>query len=108
MWQVFYDDHSIFTSNDGKPWEAPAVGALVLMQVDSTGKNVLYAKNDFYLWEWRSKNEWVASDIVGFWDYLYHHQGPKAVLFGRWTSNENFEQVWQNANHIWREIANGV
>ena len=121
-WKIFYDDGSTFSSDDGNAWEAPAVGVLVLMQVDSEGKRVLYCKDDYYCWEWRYPNEWVPCNEDGKNDYLHHHRGPKAVLFGRWTSNANmasiqakveqtigdkFKAVWLEANREWRELANG-
>ncbi len=122
-WAIFYDNGEIFTSNDGEAWDAPAVGVLVLMQVDSEGKRVLYSKDDYYCWGWRSPNDWVACNEDGKNDYLYHHRGPKAILFGRWTTNLNFHKieekaklasddifmpVWRKANEVWRGLNDGI
>lgn len=102
-WIVFYDDRTTFSNKDGMPWQAPPVGVQVLLQIDANGKWVLYTQDKAYCWEWRSPNEWVPVDDVGISDYLFTHRGPKAILFGRWTSDANYESIWKTANTFWKE-----
>lgn len=107
-WAIFYSDGSRYTDQDGAPPEAPPTGALVLWQYNQAGRSVLYSKDTAYCWGWRAPNEWVPCDIVGVIDYLTTYRGEhKAVIFGRWASNDNFESVWAAANVFWRGIANG-
>ncbi len=103
-WMVFYDDGSTFSSEQGMPWEAPAVGVLILLQVDGNGKWVQYMQQTAYCWEWRTLGEWVPCDAIGVMDYMFHHEGPKAVLFGRWTSDTNYERIRRRADRMWLDI----
>ena len=108
MWMIFYDDGTTFSDKDGAPNEAPATGVIVVLQNDADGKNVLYIQKDYYVFGWRAPNEWVFTEFAGWMDYMYNYRGKdKAVIFGRWTSNENFEKIWQEANRVWRELADG-
>ena len=107
-WLLFYTDGTIFTSHDGMPYDAPPVGIIVMIQENANGNWVLYQRDLAYVWGWRSENEWVPVDLVGILDYIFHHRGIKSLVFGRWTSNKNFEKIWQEANKIWRELANGT
>lgn len=106
-WMIFYDDGTVFTSDNGQPYNAPPSGALILIQEDADGKWVIYQKDAAYVWGWRSKDEWVPVDQIGIIDYLLNHRDVKAILFGRWTSNENFDEIWEKANIVWRQMANG-
>ena len=106
MWIVFYDDGTTFSNKDGTPCQAPPAGVIVLLQTDADGKNVLYTQRDYYCWEWRDKNEWVICDQAGYDDYRYNHTGEyKSTLFGRWTTNENYERIWNEANEVWRSLS---
>lgn len=108
-WLIFYDDGSTFSNLDGEPYDAPPVGVIVLLQVNANGRWVFYSQDTSKIlcWEWRAKNEWVSCDLVGAIDYLYHHRGLKAVLFGRWTSDENYEKIRLKADKVWRDLAHG-
>lgn len=124
MWMFFYDDGTTFSDTEGTPCQAPSKGALVLLQTNEKGNNVLYQRDVAYCWEWRAAGEWVPCDIVGCIDYLLNHTGEyKAVIFGRWTRNINFETIldhaekvadekfdkaWTNATDVWREMSRTV
>ena len=101
-WIVFYDDGTVFSNRNGDPWNAPAVGALILLQINAAGNWVMYERDHCYCWGWREPNEWVPCDARGFEDYIMHHRKtPLKVLFGRWTSDANFKRIHRRANAYW-------
>ena len=104
-WIIFYDDDTTFSSDDGSPGEAPAVGVLVLIQENANGNWVLYEKRDYYCWNWRAKNEWVATDGKGMHDYLFHHDDWRMVLYGRWVSDRKYQDVLEKATEYWKSHA---
>jgi hypothetical protein len=109
FWIIFYEDGSTFSNEDGLPSEAPPLGVMVLLQRSAQDRIVLYTQKDYYCWGWRDSNEWVNCEPAGFWDYMFHHTGEqKAVLFGRWTTDDNYMKVWNEANRVWKELANGA
>lgn len=79
-WRVYYGDGSTFSGDDSNPWDAPAtdVQAIAVEMVEGEHR-VIHSKDAYY---WRN-NGWFACDMLGFWDYMLMHKGPKAVLFGR-------------------------
>lgn len=107
-WVIFYSDGTRYSDQDGAPNEAPPTGALVLWQYNFEGRSVLYSKDTAYCYGWRAPNEWVPCDIVGVIDYLTTYRGvDKAVIFGRWARNDNFDAVWAVANEFWLGIKHG-
>lgn len=108
-WMAFYEDGTTFSSDDGRPWEAPRFGVICLVQDDSAGKWVFYIQEKMTVlcWGWRSPGEWVSCDMFGALDYFYNHPSPIAMLFGRWTTNENFEHIRRKADAVWRDLADG-
>lgn len=105
---IFYEDGTTFSNQDGTPSEAPPTGVIVVLQTSAQGKNVLFIHKDYYCWEIRDDNEWCFAEVAGFWQYMFTYTGKdKAVLFGTWTSDDNFQKIWNEANRVWRELANG-
>lgn len=104
-WIIFYGDGSTFSSDDGKPCDAPPLNVQVLIQENANGKWVFYTKDNYYVWGWRSKNEWVAVDQAGREDYDFHHTGCKNVLFGRWIDDISYEKIYKKADEYWRTMA---
>ena len=102
-WIIFYDDDTTFSSDDGSPGEAPAVGVLVLIQENANGNWVLEAKRDYWCWGWRTTNEWVAVDVAGLQDYLFHYDNWRMVLYGRWASNEQYQKIMDKATKYWKD-----
>lgn len=91
-WRIYYADGTKFTDGEGTPYDAPAIGVVVITQADATNR-FRTVTGDFYVcWPWG----WEACDIFGLWDYLAS-AGPKTVKFGRTLSNEVYDRVYQTA-----------
>lgn len=89
IWRVFYADGSTYSSNDGGPYDAPAIGVQVIAySVPDVGRYIL-AKCDFYWWD-AGRACWFGGDQSGFYQYMFG-KGPKRVLFGATVTNEEYQ-----------------
>jgi hypothetical protein len=95
-WRVYYAGGGTFSSDDGSAFEAPAVDVLCAVKADSTVGRVVLSGSDYYWWD-SARSEWFGGDAAGFWQYMMFGRGPKAVLFGRYVSNEEFHDCMVTA-----------
>lgn len=68
-WQIWYTDHSTFTSDDGEWEDAPNRGVAVLATAHPGHHWTLHQGFDFYVW-WPAQPEPWGCDLFGLWDYL--------------------------------------
>lgn len=79
-WRIYYADGSTFSSYDGEPWQAPKVGAQVVLKTDPDVGRFLFAARDFY-WFDHERGEWFGGDQAGFYQHLMAN-APSCVVFG--------------------------
>lgn len=92
MWRIYYDDGSTFSSNDGPPEDAPALGVICIAQPDPEVGRHIVSGFDYYWFTY----EWWGGDLFGLFDYLIT-PGHKTVKFGRTVSNTDFSEIVNRA-----------
>jgi hypothetical protein len=92
-WRIYYGDGSVF--DPGDPFQAPALNVQMVANGDRDHGWSLVRQVDYY-WYDESIDEWNGGDIFGLWDYL-QLPGHKKVVFGRNTTNANFNTIFQRA-----------
>jgi hypothetical protein len=92
-WRVYYGDGSIY--DPGSAYEAPPQDVQMIANADRDNGWSLIRCVDYY-WYYEDIDEWNGGEIFGLFDYLLQ-PGPKRVLFGRNTTNVNFNQILQRA-----------
>jgi hypothetical protein len=94
-WIVYYDDGSSFTSDDGRPGNAPRDGVQCIASRDNdrTGK-LIWHSSDFYCWQ---DDEWVPRSEAGLYDYLREPGTEKIVLQGRAIAYRRFAKIYTAA-----------
>ncbi len=95
-WVIYYGDGSTYSDLDGPAWDAPTQNVQILVRESNkgnTGFRAMHAK-DGYVWK---NGEWYGVDVMGLWDYLLNTRGPTKVIFGRWTSDDNFDSIYRRA-----------
>jgi len=108
-WIVYYEDGSTFTSDDGKPEDAPRRGAMIVANRDRECGKILswneesgtqaplqYSDADFFVWR---KGQWLPVDQFGMLDYLLEPGAYKVVLWGRMSTREQMHKVYLQAFH---------
>ncbi len=94
--RIYYGDGSTYS---GDPFHAPPsnVQVIVLENPDrSNGQGLVLSlpPRDTYFY---SQDRWWSCDQAGMYDYLLHHVGPKAILFGRTISDDGYNAIVQRA-----------
>lgn len=89
--RVYYADAEPYA---GDPFLAPALGVLVIVEVDPEHGRRLVSSKDYYIWD---GGRWWSVDYIGMLDYLIR-PGAKRVLFGRTVENEAWYATMRLAN----------
>ncbi len=50
MWRIYYDNGSVFSSDDGAPESAPLDGVVVIVEWLKSGQPQYHKDRDFYIW----------------------------------------------------------
>jgi hypothetical protein len=98
-WWVIYGDRSIYSSEDGPAWDAPARNVQVVVSASvEHGIEVFrpYRETNFYVYD-PDADRWLGVDLFGMWDYLCE-PGQKRVLFGRTLYDRDWHDLmaWVN------------
>lgn len=93
-WSIYYDDGSIWSSENGSVEETPGLGVVAVL-LKPEGSPMIVVGHDFYCWH-EDQQRWWGADQSGVWDYL-HRPGWKKVLFGRTVSNEQYGRIHAQA-----------
>jgi hypothetical protein len=98
-WWIVYGDRSIYSSNDGTAWNAPARGVQVV--ISTSNENGLevwrpWRETNYYVY-FHGEDRWLGVDMFGMWDYLCE-PGPKRVLFARTMFDEDWHALLQWVN----------
>lgn len=87
--KVFYADGSTYT---GDPYEAPAMGVIVIVHKDKEHGRRISAGHDYYVWE-PDIERFVNVDQIGMYCYLIR-PGAKRVLLGQMVSDEKYQEIF--------------
>ena len=90
-WTVRYADGSRFDHDGLPPPDMIRCGVQVVVQDDErVGREILRSSDGFWYWK---GGRWYETDTMGMWDYLFHHDGPLFLLFGRWIPDAEYEAI---------------
>ena len=81
-WRIYYLDGTTYSSDDGSPYDAPALGVLVIRSIKSNGEPWLVRGSDFYVWIREPDNKWVTMDIFGVMTSYITRPGPQKIIVG--------------------------
>lgn len=92
-WLIMYADGSVFSSDDGEPWEAPTQGVEMVYNANpSVGFKTEDSPRGF--WGWRDDYGWLGfRNDAGFWDYMYQTGFQKYPIFGRTLRDEAWHEI---------------
>lgn len=93
-WIIYYGDQSDFTSDAGRPDEAPPVNVQIIAQVSYQEGRVLLSGHDFYWWE-PLLLQWSGGDVFGMYDLLMRH--PGVIKFARSMRTPDFQKLFERA-----------
>ena len=93
LWRIYYADGAMYSTEDGSPFDAPALGVQAIAQEDREVGRTLLSRHEFYWW---TGSEWFGGDIFGLWDYLAS-PGPKRVAFGRSMTTPEYQAIMRKA-----------
>lgn len=96
-WCIYYGDGSTYCGSDEDACNAPVLDVQVIWIENpkrSAGGGIVTGRG-FYTYK---GGRWWGCDDAGFWDYMFHYQGQKAVIFGRtMPSEEDYNDIVQRA-----------
>ena len=93
-WRVYYGDDSTLDNTQCDVFHLPTQNVQCVVQPDSEVGRIVLHRFDYYYW---IGDSWKGSDVGGFWDYLFHHKGPKYTLFGRTILSSEYTSILQVA-----------
>lgn len=99
-WGIYYEDGSRFTNLDGEPFEAPATGVQVIVQLDDRTGRYNQCMDDAYIFR---DGRWWGSDRIGMLIALMSRKEAVVVRFGTQVSNDRFQAILLQAekDEIW-------
>jgi hypothetical protein len=94
-WKIYYADGAEFSSEDGNPQDAPALGVLVICQSDQDNGRYYQCRSDYYVW---AGDRWWGVDIGGLYAHSlendlvrFDDDGRKfALVAGEWHVTDTF------------------
>lgn len=92
--RIYYGDGSTYSGN---PFYAPARNVIcIIMEDTSEGRGWRLVRTEkthrgYYCW-WPEIG-WLDHDQAGFYDYLYHCDGPTKVIFGHEIRTEDYWMI---------------
>ena len=90
-WRIYYDDGSVFTDQDGSPWDAPRTGVQAIAQPnDRIGWYILHSADAYYFEA--SREGWSKADEYTKWDHLIRAYYP-LLIFGRQMSDAAYQEI---------------
>ena len=99
-WCIFYGNGSTFTSERGKPQDAPHLGVVAIVQTHIQPPQVLH-QTDFYWWR---DGYWWAGDIFGFLDQAARY-GATWVKQGEMIRADRYKEILGRAVALKEEIS---
>ncbi len=100
-WRIYYKDGSTFSDKDGTPFEAPGLGAEVIVQENANvarGHSSDFANihgKDYFCWD----DAWYCCDLVGVIIYLMKRKGYQKIVLGEMcVRDEDFWEIMKRAS----------
>lgn len=98
MWKIYYTDGSVFSNEDGEPWDAPRTGVqIVVVPDDELGRRCI-DKEDYVCWH-DDAQTWVGHDLSGLFQYLDAPGCIKVVLRGYYLPRSKWMEIHKRAIH---------
>ena len=98
MWRIYYEDNSVFSSDDGTPWEAPRTGVEVIVHSEGNGLSMM-SQSDYYYFEPERAPQWGGWGYCDQYGLILHMQRAKQplILFGAMIPDAGFSQIEKRA-----------
>ena len=96
MWKIFYQDGTTFSSEDGKPCEAPPFGFICAIGYDEADRRYIMHGWDHYGWDIESQ-QWWGMDLCGLFDRLARNK-VYAYKQGRTVTKDDFAAFLKQAH----------
>lgn len=97
-WRIYYGDDTVFSSDDGTPFDAPTLNIQVIAQEDpdATGGRILIHGHNVYFW--LDDGGWHGADRWGVDQYLFTQGIPKYLVFGTTMNTKAFMRIRDRAS----------
>lgn len=98
-WKFYYDDETFFSSKEGSPAEAPALGIILLWQTNDDDDHHPVEKHlglDWYWWR-SDLNRWLSGDLHGYLDQAMN-LGASYPKMGRVMRDKHYYEIVNIAN----------
>lgn len=94
-WRVYYADGSVFTSQEGEPWDAPRLGVQVVAQERDGDHELVWGRDHFYYDP--GAGGWCTTDLFGALTHLA--TAPRqCLLFGQWMADDRFARLMERVH----------
>lgn len=88
-WRIYYTGGASFSDQDGSPYDAPTLGAQIIVQAEPDVGRYFVAQRDFYWWD-AKRQFWFGGDQAGLYQHLFGI-GPKMIVFGTYVTNREYQ-----------------
>ena len=90
LWEIYYDDERVISSEDMSWEEAPAYGILIIMHYQPDGIAQVHMGSDYYLMR---DNTVISFNPQDLYQHLLLGIKKDAVKFGRWCPDDIWHRV---------------
>lgn len=92
-WAIYYGDGSVFSDENGTPYDAPRTNIQIIVQKHKSMGWELVSGADLFYYE-ESRRGFYACNSTGstLWDHLWRAKYP-LVFAGRMITDEEFRQI---------------
>ena len=91
LWAIYYGDGSIFTDEDGSPFDAPRTNVQIIVEKHPRLGWELFSQSEYFYYEPETRGFYHA-DIFTVFSVLIRSKAP-LILFGQMISDEKFEEI---------------
>lgn len=96
-WRIYYFDREPYSgSTEEEALWAPVLDVQATVHEDPKRAEGFGVVEGRKVYCYKHGRFWGA-DEIGMYDYLFHHPGPKAVLFGRTIKDDDWNAAVQRA-----------
>lgn len=89
-WIIFYDDDSIYTSQDAEPIDVPIDGVQWILEfLEGGGKRNVHGMN-YYRW---TGDSWAGGNEADLRSWLRMRKEIPIILYGRWISDTSYNEI---------------
>ena len=89
-WKIWYDDNTMFSSEDGNAIDAPVDGIQAILQWLPFENYVVVPSSDYYWW---LGDRWAGGDSSGLERYLRKRDPNPVIIYGRWAASKLFQRI---------------